>query len=121
MYYVEDNVERPPQKTCTINDSKRIYYSVMQGTGLVVLPAEQARYGRLPGENIISRRKLRRRRDYERNVTPKSVLNYDDDDYGDITLTLPSLIGKQACLAFLLAPCQRLFLLLILIGARFNK
>ena len=32
-------------------------YSVMQGTGLVVLPTEQARYGRLPGENIIRRRR----------------------------------------------------------------
>ena len=38
-------------------------YSVMQGTGLVVLPTEQARYGRLPGENIIRRRrKMKRKR-----------------------------------------------------------
>ena len=70
---------RAPQKTCTINDSKRIYYSVMQGTGLVVLPAEQARYGRLPGENIISRRKLRRRQDYKGNFTPKNTLTCDKD------------------------------------------
>ena len=37
-------------------------YSVMQGTGLVVLPTEQARYGRLPGENIIRRRRKMMRR-----------------------------------------------------------
>ena len=29
-----------------------VTYRVMQGTGLVVLPTEQARYGRLPGEDI---------------------------------------------------------------------
>ena len=33
------------------------YYRVMQGTGFVALPTEQARYGRLPGENIIKRRR----------------------------------------------------------------
>ena len=33
------------------------YYRVMQGTGFVALPTEQARYGRLPGENIIRRTK----------------------------------------------------------------
>ena len=32
-------------------------YKVMQGTGLVALPAEHARYGRLPRENIIRERR----------------------------------------------------------------
>ena len=32
-------------------------YKVMQGTGLVALPAEHARYGRLPRENIIRGRR----------------------------------------------------------------